>query len=150
MVLEKPLESPLDCKEIQWVNPKGNWFWIFNGRTDDEAKPAKLWSPDTKNRLIRKDHVAGKDWRQEEKGTTEDEMVGWRHRLNEHEFSQALDNGEGQGDLACCSSWSCKESGSTEPLSNNNNKQNSFFLKLMRWNCGKTYSWITALTIGYM
>ena len=86
VVLEKTLESPLDCKEIQPVNPKGNKSWIFTGRTDAEAETPILWLPDVKNRLIGKDPDAGKDWRQEEKGTTEDEMVGWHYRHNGHEF----------------------------------------------------------------
>ena len=86
VVLEKTLKSPLDCKEIQPVNPKENQSWIFIGRTDAEAETLILWPSDAKNWLIRKDPDAGKDWRQEEKGTTEDEMVGWHHRLNGHEF----------------------------------------------------------------
>ena len=85
-VLEKTLESPLDCKVIQPVNPKGNQSWIFIGRTDAEAETPMLWPPDGKNWLIGKDLDARKDWRREEKGTTEDEMVGWHHRLNGHEF----------------------------------------------------------------
>ena len=86
MVLEKTLESPLDCKEIQPVHPKGNQSWIFIGRTDAEAETPILWPPDVKNWLIGKDPDAGNNWRQEEKGMTEDEMVGWHHRLNGHEF----------------------------------------------------------------
>ena len=86
VVLEKTLESPLDCKEIQPVHPKGNQFWIFIGRTDAEAEIPILWPPDVKNWLIWKDPDAGKDWRWEKKGTTEDEIVGWHHRLNGHEF----------------------------------------------------------------
>ena len=93
----------LDCKEIKPVNPKGNQCWIFIGKTDAEAKTPILWPPDEKNWLIGKDPDAGKDWRQEEKGTAEDEMVGWHHRLNGHEFQQALGDGEGQGNLVCCS-----------------------------------------------
>ena len=84
MVLEKTLESPLDCKEIQPVHPKGDQSWVFIGRTDVEAETAILWPPDSKNWLIGKDTDAGNDWRQEEKGTTEDEMVGWHPRLNGH------------------------------------------------------------------
>ena len=106
--VEKTLASPLDCKEIRLVNPKGNQSWIFIGRTDAEAETPVLWLPDGKNWLIGKDPNAGKDWRQEEKGTTEDEMVGWHHWLNEHEFEQALGVGEGQGGLACCSPWGCR------------------------------------------
>ena len=96
VVLEKTLESPLDCKEIQPVHPTGNQSWIFIGRTDAEAETPILWPPDAKNRLIGKDPVAGKDWRWEEKGMTEDEMVGWHHRLYGHEFKQASGVGEGQ------------------------------------------------------
>ena len=88
MVLEKTLESPLNCKEIKPVNPKGNQSWIFIGRTDAEAEAPSLWSPDAKNWVIRKDHNAGKDWRQEEKGTTENEMVEWHHQLNGPEFEK--------------------------------------------------------------
>ena len=102
-VLKKALESPLDCKEIKSVNPKGNQPWIFIGRTDAKAEAPILWPPDVKNWLIGKDPDAGKDWRQEEKGTTEDEMVGWHHWLHGHEFEQALWVGDGQGTLACCS-----------------------------------------------
>ena len=111
VVLEKILESPLDCKEIKPVNPKGNQSWIFMGRTDAEAESPILWPPDAKNRLIRKDPDAGKDWRQEEKGMTEDEMVGWHHWLNGNEFERAPGVGEGQGSLACC-----KESDMTDWL----------------------------------
>ena len=100
VVLEKALESPLDCKEIQPVHPKGDQSWIFIGRTDADSI---LWLPDAKNWLIWKDPDGGKDWRQEEKGMTEDEMVGWHHLLNRHEFEQALGVGDGQGSLECCS-----------------------------------------------
>ena len=105
VVLEKTLESPLDCKEIKPVHPKGNQSWVFIGWTDAdaEAEAPILWPPDMKSQLIRKDPGAGKDWRQEEKGMTGDKMVGWHHRLNRHEFEQALGVGNGQGSLACCS-----------------------------------------------
>ena len=116
VVLEKTLESPLVCKEIQPVHPKGNQPWIFIGRTDAEAETPILWPPDVKNWLIGKDPDAGKDWRRVEKGTTEDEMVGWHHRLSGHEFEQAPGVGDGQGGLACCSPWGCKESDTTEWL----------------------------------
>ena len=109
VVLEKTLESPLDCKEIQPVHPKGNQSWIFTGRTYAEAATPILWPPDVKNWLTGKDPNAGKDWRQEEKGTIEDEMVGWHHWLEGYEFEQALGVGDGQGSLACCSPWGHKE-----------------------------------------
>ena len=109
VVLEKTLQSPLDSKEVKPVNPKGNQSWIFIGRTDAEAEAPILWPPDVKSRLIGKDPDSGKDWNQEEKGTTEDEMVGWLHWLNRHEFEQTSGDSEGQRSLACCSSWYHKE-----------------------------------------
>ena len=109
VVLEKTLESPLDWKEIKPVNPKGDQSWVFIGRTDAEAETPILWPPDVKNWLIGKDPDAGKDWRQEEKGMTEDKGVGWHPRLNGHEFEQAPGVGDGHGSLACCSSWGWKE-----------------------------------------
>ena len=109
VVLKKTLESPLYCREIQPVHPKGGQSWVFVGRTDAEAETPILWPPDVKNWLICKDPDAGKDWRQEEKGTTEDEMFGWHHWLRGHEFEQALGVGNGQGSLACCSPWDYKE-----------------------------------------
>ena len=96
VILEKTLESPLDSKEMKPVNPKGNQAWIFIGRTDAEAETPILWPPDVKNSLTGKDPDVGKDWKQEEKGTTEDEMVGWYHRLDEREFEQAPGIGDGQ------------------------------------------------------
>ena len=108
VVLEKTLESSLDCKKIKPVNPKGNQPWIFIGRTDAEAEAPTLWSPDVKNWLIGKDPDTRKDWEQEEKRVAEDEMVGKYHRLNGHEFKQAPGDGEGQGRLACCSPWGYK------------------------------------------
>ena len=116
VALEKTLESPLDCKEIQLVHPKGNQFWIFIGRTDAEAETPILWPPDAMNWLIWKDPDAGKDWRREEKGMTEDEMVGWHHQLDGHEFKQALGVGDGQGGLAWCSPWGHNELDTTEQL----------------------------------
>ena len=110
-MLEKTLESPLDCKEIKPVNPKGNQPWIFIGRTDAEAEAPILWPPDAKSWLIRKDPDAGKDWGQEEKGTTEYKMVGWHHQLNRHEFEQTVENSEGQRSLVCSSPWGRKETG---------------------------------------
>ena len=116
VVLEKTLESPLDSKEIQPVHPKGNQSWIFIGRTDAEAETPILCPPNAKSQLIGKDPDAGKDWRQEEKGTTEYEMVGWHHRLNGHGFVWTPGVGDGQGGLACCGSWGHKESDMTEWL----------------------------------
>ena len=116
VVLEKTLESPLDFKEIKSVHPKGNQSWIFIGKTDVEAETPILWPPDGKNRLTGKDPDAGKDWRQEEKGTTEDEMVGWHQRLDGHEFEQVLGVGDGQENLVCCSPWGLKESDTIEQL----------------------------------
>ena len=112
----RTLESPLDCKEIKPDHPKGNQSWIFIGRTDAEAETLILWPPDAKNWLTGKDPDAGKDWRREKKGTTEDEMVGRHHWLDGHEFEQALEVGDGQGSLACFSPWGCKESDTTELL----------------------------------
>ena len=115
-VLEKTPESPLHCKEIQPVHPKGNQPWMFFiGRTDAEAEAPIRWPPEAKSRLTGKDPDARKDWRQDE-GTAEDEMVGWYHQLNGHEFEQALGDGEGQGSRACCSPWGHKESDMTERL----------------------------------
>ena len=110
-MLEKTLESPLDCKEIKPVYPKGNQSWIYIGRTDaeTEAEAPILWPPGVKSWFIGKDPDAGKDGRQEEKGTTEDELVGWYHQLSGHEFEQALGVGDGHGSLVCCSPWGCKE-----------------------------------------
>ena len=116
VVLKKTLESPLDCKEIQSVHPKGDQSWVFTGRTDAEAETPILWPPDAKNWLIGKDPNAGKDWWQEEKGMTEDEMVGWHHQINGHGFGWTLGVGDGQGGLACYDSWGCKELDTTEQL----------------------------------
>ena len=103
VVLEKTLERPLDCKEIQPVHLKGYQSWVFTGRTDVKAETPILWPPDAKSWLIWKDPDAGKDWGQEEKGTTEDETVGWHHWLNGHEFRWTQGVGDGQGGLAYCS-----------------------------------------------
>ena len=105
VVLEKTLESPLDCKEIQPVHPKGDQSWVFIGRTDVEAEAPILWPPDVKSWLIWKDPDTGKDWGQEEKGMIEDEMVGWHQWLNGHGFEWTPGVGDGQGGLACCGSW---------------------------------------------
>ena len=105
VVLEKSLESPLDCKEIQPVHSEGDQSWVFIGRTNAGAETPVLWPPDVKSWLTGKDTDAGKDWRQKEKGMTEDEMVGWHRWLDGHEFEQTLGVGDGQGSLACCSPW---------------------------------------------
>ena len=136
VVLEKTLESPLDCKEIQPVHPKGNQSWIFTGKTDVEAETPILWPPDAKSWLIRKDPDAGKHWRQEEMGMTEDEMVGWRHWLNGDESEQAPGVGDRQGGLACCSPWGCKESDTTERL--NWTDMFGWISLLCNWNYYKT------------
>ena len=116
VVLRKTLESPLDYKEIQPVHSKGDQPCVFIGRTDVEAETPILWPPDAKSWLIWKDPDAGKDWEQEEKGTTEDELVGWHHWLDEHGFGWTPGVGDGQGGLACCGSWSRIESDTTEWL----------------------------------
>ena len=116
VVLEKTLESPLDCKEIQPVHPEGDQSWVFIGRTDAEAETPILWPPDVKSWLIWKDPDAGKNWGQEEKGMTEDEMVGWHRRLDGHGFGWTPGVGDGQKSLACCGSWGRKESGTTERM----------------------------------
>ena len=116
VVLEKTLESPLDCKEIHPVHSEGDQSWMFFGRNDAKAETPVLWSPHVKNWLIGKDSDAGRDRGQEEKGTTEDEIAGWHHQLDGHEFEWTLVVGDGQGGLACCNSWGRKESDTTEWL----------------------------------
>ena len=113
---EKTLESPLDCKEIQPIHSEGDHPWDFFGRNDAKAETPVLWPPHAKSWIIGKDSDAGRDWGQEEKGTTEDEMAGWHHWLDGHESEWALGVGDGQGGLACCDSWACKESDMTERL----------------------------------
>ena len=115
---EKTLESPLDCREIQPVHPKGDQSWIFIARTEAEAEAPIILPPDAKSWLVGKDPDAGKDWRRAEKGTTEDEMVRWHHWLNGHESEQALGDGGGQGSLACCSLWVHKESAAEKTTAN--------------------------------
>ena len=114
--MEKTLESPLDCKEIQPVHSKGYQSCVFIGGTDAKAETPVLWPPHAKSWLIGKDSAAGRDWGQEEKGMTEDEMVGWHHRLDGHEFEWTPGVGDGQGGLACCDSWGHTESDTTERL----------------------------------
>ena len=116
VVLEKILESPLDCKEIHPVHSKRDRSWVFSGRTDAKAETPVLWPPHAKSWLIGKDSDAGRDWGQEEKGMTEDEMAGWHHWLNGHESRWTLGVGDGQGGLVCWDSWGRKESDLTEQL----------------------------------
>ena len=133
VVLEKTLESPLDSKEIKLVSSKGNQPWIFIKRTEAETEAPILWPPDVTSRLTEKDPDAGKDWGQEEKGATEDEMVGWHQQPNGHEFEQTLKDSEGQGSLACCSPCGHKELDTTEWLNNN---------KGLRWRVGGDYFYL--------
>ena len=126
VVLEKTLESPLDCEEIQPVHPNGNQSWMFIGRTDAEAKTPILWPPDAKSWLIGKDPDAGKDWGQEEKGTTEDEMIGWYHWLNGRWVWVASGSWWWTGRLACCSPWGCKNLDMTKWMN---------WTELMNWFC---------------
>ena len=121
VVLEKNLENPLDCKQMKPVHPKGNQPWILIGRNDAEAKAPILWPPDMKSQLFGKNPDPGKDWGQEEKQVTEDEMVGWHHWPNGHEFEQTLGDSEGQGSLTCYSPWGHKEWDMIYKLENNNN-----------------------------
>ena len=115
-IVEKTLESALDCKEIQPVHPKGDQPWDFFGRNDAKAETPVLWPPHVKSWLIGKESDAGRDWGQEEKGTTEDEMAGWHHRLDGRESEWTPGVGDGQGGLVCCGSWGCEESDTTEWL----------------------------------
>ena len=116
VVLKKTLESPLECKEIQPVHPKGDQSWVFIGRTEAEAETPILWPPHAKSWLLGKYSDAGRDWRQEEKGMTQDEMAGWHHWLDGHEFEWTPGDGDGQRGLVCCHSWGCKESDTTQRL----------------------------------
>ena len=120
----------LDCNEIQPVHPKGDWSWVFIGRTDVEAETPILWPPDAKRWLIWKGPDAGKDWGQEKKGTTEDDMVGWHHWLDGHGFGWTLAVADGQGGLACCGSWGQKELDMTERLNWTNY---STIIKTKKW-----------------
>ena len=140
VVLEKTLESPLDCKEIQPVHPKGDQSWVFIGMTDVEAETPILWPHDAKSGLIWKDPDAGNYWGQEEKGTTEDEMVGWHHRLDGHGSGWTPGDGDGQEGLVCCSSWGRKESDMTEQLNWTDSYSVSTFWRLWTmlqrtWKC---------------
>ena len=145
VVLEKTLESPLESKEIKPVIPKRNQSWIFIGRTDAEAETPILWLPDAKNWFIGKDPDAGNDWRQEEKEMTEDEMVGWHHRLDGHEFDQAPGVGYGQGSLAYCSPWGHKESDMNVQL---NWTELNKIIQPMSWNMSIYAYFLSGLTIS--
>ena len=147
-MLEMISESPLDCKAIQPVHPKGNQPWIFIGRTDAEAETPILWPPDGNSQLIRKDPDVGKDWRHKEKGTTEDEMVGWHHWLNTQEFEQAPSDGEGQGSLACCTPWGRKELELTEQLNNNEHREAIEGFSVWEWN-NENCIWKLSLWLQY-
>ena len=153
VVSEKTLESPLDCKELKPVHPKGNQSWVFIGRTDAVAKAPALWLPGVKNWFIGKDPDSGKDWRWEEKRKTEDEMVGWHHQLKGHESEQDLDDGEGQGSLACCSPWGHKKLDMTELVNNSNHNPLTHLdhwsylreidIDLFDWEDGWLIFWVT-------
>ena len=137
MVLEKTLESPLDCKEIQPVHSEGDQPWDFFGRNDAKAETPVLWTPHGKSWLIGKDFDAGRDWRQEEKGTTEDEMAGWHHWLDGRESEWTPGVGDGQGGLACCYSWGRKESDTTERLNWTELKSKPTPRPITQWSCQK-------------
>ena len=132
------IESPLDCQEIQPVHPEGDLSWVFFGRIDAKAETPILWPSDGKNWLREKDPDARKDWRQEEKGTTEDEMAGCHHRLDGHEFEWTPGVGDGQGGLACCDSWGRKESDTTEWL-NWTEEPTPYYRKLYAIFCNDLY-----------
>ena len=132
-MLEKTLESLLDCKEIQPVHPKGDQSWVFIGKTDAEAETPVLWPPHAKSRLIGKDSDAGRDPGQEEKGTTEDEMAEWHHRLSGHEFQLSPGGGDQQGGLACCNSWGRKELDTTELKIQNLEKEMATCSSILAW-----------------
>ena len=144
--VEKALESPLDCKDMKPLHPKGNQSWIFIERTDAETEAPILCPLDAKNWLTGKDPDAGKDWRQEEKGMTEDEMAGWHHQLDGHVFEQTLGVGDGLEGLACCSPWGRKELGTTEWL---NWTEPLTKLCLCFWMKGPIFSWC-AVSANYV
>ena len=159
VVLEKTLESPLDCKETQPVHSEGDQPWDFFGRNDAKAETPVLWPPHAKSWLIGKDSDAGRDWGQEEKGKTEDEMAGWNHRLDGRESEWTPGVGDGQGDLACCHSWGRKESDTTEWLNWNrigvykslHSDYSSLFSPLL-WRYTihiPSYCWLTPFHLGF-
>ena len=132
-MLEKTLESPWVCEEIKPVNPKGNQSWASIGRPDAETKAPVLWPPDVKSRPTGKDPDGGKDWRQLEKGMTEEEILGWHHWLSCHESEQASGVGDGQGFLVCRSPWGHKESDTTEQLNSNDNMRVNVLCQTCSW-----------------
>ena len=146
--VEKTLESPLDCKEIQPVNSKWNHPWIFIGRTDDEAETPILWPPDVKSWLVGKDPDAGKDWGQQ-KGMTEDEMAGWHHGLNGHDFEWTPWIGDGQGGLACCSPWGRKELNTTEQLNWTQLINKLVINKCPSHSMVKPVAWSSSVSLGF-
>ena len=130
------------CKEIKSANLKGNQHWIFIGRAVAEVKAPILWPPDSKSQLNGRNPDAGKDWGQNEKGVAEDEMVGWHHRLNGHEFEQAFGDSKGEGNLVCCSPWGPKESDLTEQLNNNKMLLGGWNLSILTVECFMCWHWI--------
>ena len=148
VVLKKTFESSTNWKEIKPVNPKGNQFWIFIGRTNAEAEAPILWPPDAKSWLIGKDPDTQKDWRQGEKGMTEDEMIGWHHWFNGHEFEQTLGVSERQGSLECCSPWGHKELDMTEQQNNNKKVFIYIFWNSPRISYFSSDSWYLSLENG--
>ena len=147
-VLEKTLESPLDCKEIKPVNPKENQPLIFVGRTEAEAETPRLWPSDVKSRLTGKDLDAGKYWGQEEKEVVDDEIIGWHHWLNGYGFEQTLVDSEEQGSLVCCSPWCRKESNRTEWLNNNLYRlMDSCLIQLVIRHCYYLFSFLFWLSL---
>ena len=150
VVLEKTIESPLDCKEIQPVHSEGDQPWDFFGRNDAKAETPILWSPHAKSWLIGKDSDAGRDWGQEEKGMTEDEMAGWHHRLHGRECEWTPGVGDGQGGLACCDSWGCKESDMTEQLIWSEAGFVLFFLILIRYFQIADFIWMLKMSNDYI
>ena len=141
VVLEKTLESPLDCKEIQWVHPKGDQSWVFIERTYAEAETPILWPPHAKSWLIGRDPDAGRDWGQEEKGMAENEMAGWHCQLDGHEFKWTPGVGDGQGGLVCCYSWGRKESDTTDWL-NWTELEYSFIARDRKNGCKSISIWV--------
>ena len=125
LVLEKTLKSPLDCKEINPVSPRGNQSWIFIGRIVAKVEAPILWPPDAKSQIIRKTLMLGKIEGKRRRGATEDEMAWWHHQHNRHEFQQTPEVGDGQGSLACCSQWGLEELGTTEWLDNKGNQKSN-------------------------